>query len=473
VKGFLEKFPPSSLREGDVIVTNDPWLCTGHLPDITMAVPLFRGGRLIGFAGAIAHMTDIGGRYRSPDSRDVHEEGIFIPPVKLIEAGEWNPFVVELIENNVRVPEQVMGDIRAMLGACARIETRVAELLDENRLKDLATVGTEVKNRSEMAMRKGIREVPDGTYRAEMMVESYEPEKPLTLRVALTVKGSRLRVDYTGSSPQTRTSLNAVMNYTFAYTCYGLKCLLSPEVPNNQGAFRPITVYAPPGSYLNAQRPSAVAARASAGHYLPEAVYKALASAIPERIPGEAGFPFSGFVLSGVDDTGKPYSGIFFFAGGQGANPMSDGLANLSFPTNISCIPAEIMEREFPLRVLRQAIRPDGGGAGRYRGGAGQEVSFEMLANTPARVALVYRRGDFPPQGMAGGESGAPGDILLNGKPIPSGRTFWLNTADILTLRLPGGGGYGNPKKRPREEVRLDSANAVITRRTAKNVYGQ
>ena len=357
VKGFLKRFPPSSLREGDVIITNDPWLCTGHLPDITMAVPLFRGGRLIGFAGAIAHMTDIGGRYRSPDSRDVHEEGIFIPPVKLIEAGKWNPFVVELIENNVRVPEQVMGDVRALLGACARLETRVAELLDEHHLKDLATIGMEVKNRSEMAMRKGIREVPDGTYRAEMMVESYEPGKPLTLCIALTVKGSMLRVDYTGSSPQTRTSLNAVMNYTFAYTCYGLKCLLSPEVPNNQGAFRPITVYAPPGSYLNAQRPSAVAARASAGHYLPAAVYKALASVIPERIPGEAGFPFSGFVLSGVDDNGKPYSGIFFFAGGQGANPMSDGLANLSFPTNISCIPAEIMEREFPLRVLSQAIR--------------------------------------------------------------------------------------------------------------------
>jgi N-methylhydantoinase B len=472
VKGFMRKFPPATLRKGDVLVTNDPWLCTGHLPDITMAVPLFRGGRLIGFAGSIAHMTDIGGRYRSPDSRDVYEEGLFIPPVKLLEGGRWNPFVAELLEKNVRVPEQVLGDVRAMLGACGKIERRIGELLDEHGLKDLGSVGETLKNRSEKAMRAGIRELPGGTYRTEMMVESYEPGKPLTLRLALTVKGAEIRADYSGSSPQTRTSLNSVMNYTYAYTCYGLKCLLSPEVPNNQGAFRPVTVYAPPGCFLNAQRPSAVAARASAGHYLPAAVYKALGPAVPERIPGEAGFPFSGFVLSGLDDRGSPYSGIFFFAGGQGANPAADGLPNLSFPTNISCIPAEVMEREFPVRVLRQVIRANGGGAGRYRGGDGQEVAFEMLGETAARVALVYRRGDYPPLGMAGGGAGQPGEIRLNGGPIPSGQTFWLRKGDILALELPGGGGYGNPRERSREAVERDLANALVTRETARDVYG-
>jgi N-methylhydantoinase B len=447
VRAFLERHPADTLSPGDVILSNDPWIGTGHLPDLTLAAPLFARGRLIGFAGVIAHMSDIGGRRRAPDNRDIFEEGLQIPILKLYEAGRPNRTLFDIIARNVRVPTEVLGDLHAMVGATEKMQQGVERLLEEYRLADLSLLAGEIIGRTQAAMRRAIASVPDGEYASTTMIDSFDSDKPLRIVCTIRVQGERLTVDFAGSSPQNASPLNSVLGYTSAYSIYALKCILLPGVPNNEGNVLPIRIDAPEGSFLNPRYPAAVEARATVGHYTTSAVFNTLSLALPGRVPAESGIPLHGFTMSGRAD-GKAFSSIFFFSGGQGARPNQDGLPTLSFPTNVSNTPVEILERKLPLRVVEKALLPDSGGAGRFRGGPGQRVALEVLNPDGVTATLLSQRLLFPPVGRQGGGNGSLERVLLNGEPVQGERPFQLKQGDVFVLELPGGGGFGDPAGR-------------------------
>jgi N-methylhydantoinase B len=445
VRAFLKKFPAKGLNRGDFIISNDPWLGTGHLPDLTAAAPLFRGDRLIGFAGAIAHLPDIGGRRRAPDNTDIFEEGLQIPIVKLYEADTLNTTMMEVIERNVRVPEQVSGDIHAMRGACESMQVGLDALLANYGLEDLEAIGNEIVGRSERAMRSAIDAVPDGSYSVITPIDSFDSTRPLEIHCKIDVQGDVINVDFTGTSPQNPTPLNAVLGYTSAYTIYALKCILMPEVPNNEGDTLPFTVTAPQGCFLNPVYPAAVEARATVGHYATSAVLNALALALPDRVPAESGAPLHGFALRGTKD-GHPCAGIFFFNGGFGARPTADGIDALSFPTNVSNTPVEVLERSFPIRFHEKSLITGSGGEGQFRGGDGQRITMEIVGDEAVNLVMLSQRLNYAPVGRQGGGDGQVERIYLNGEPVEGGKPFRVGAGNVFTLELPSGGGFGVPE---------------------------
>ena len=447
VKAFLRKYPAETLRPRDVMISNDPWIGTGHLPDVTLATPIFHEARLVGFAGAVAHMSDIGGRRRAPDSKDIYEEGLQIPILKLYEAGKANQTLFEIIRQNVRTPDEVTGDIHAMVGACEKMRTGVADLLAEYAMPDLKELASKIIELTRAAMSRAISEIPDGEYRTVTPIDSFDTSRPLAIHCKLQVRDDKIVVDFAESSPQNPSPLNAVLGYTRAYSIYALKCVLLPDVPNNEGNYLPITITAPEGCFLNPRYPAAVVARASVGHYCTSAIFNTLAEAIPERVPAESGIPVHGFIMSGMN-VDRPFATMFFCTGGQGARPDQDGISTLSFPTNVSTTPVEVLERSFPVRVLEKSLLPGSGGEGKFRGGLGERVALEVVSEQAVNISLFSQRLKFAPLGRQGGGNGRLERILLNDEPVEAGSPFELSKGDVLVLELPGGGGFGPAKER-------------------------
>lgn len=447
VKAFTAKYPAETLVQGDVIISNDPWLGTGHLPDLTAVVPIFIKDALVGFAGSIAHMPDMGGRRRAPDNKDIYEEGLQIPILKLYDAGRPNETLIEMIRQNVRVPDEVMGDIHAMVGACEKMSIGLRDLLTEYGQSNLSPVAAEIIGRSEAAMRRAVSQIPDGEYSSITPIDSFDTDHPLEIHCTMEVKGDHLTVDFAGSSAQNASPLNSVLGYTKAYSIYALKCVLLPDVPNNEGNTLPFDVTAPNGCFLNPQYPAAVEARATVGHYSTSAVFNTLALALPNKVPAESGIPLHGFAVRGQRH-GRTTAGIFFFNGGLGARPNADGISTLSFPTNVSNTPVEILERTFPLRFHEKSLLPGSGGLGQYQGGLGQRVVMETLGDTPINLVLLSQRLNFPAVGRQGGKDGSVERLFLNGEPVQGTVPFNVRGGNIFTLELPGGGGFGDPNQR-------------------------
>lgn len=446
VKHFLAEFPADEIRPNDVYVTNDIYQGTGHLPDISVAKPIFNRGRLVGFAASTAHAPDIGGKIRSPEPREVFEEGFQIPIMKLMDEGRVDTTLIKLLRKNVRVPDQVVGDLWAQLAALDLMEKRVLGLMSEYGLDSLDELAFEIQSRSERAMRQSLREIPDGSYRAALQTDGLEV--PVHLEVEVTIDGEEAIIDFNGSSPQVDRAINVAMCYTFAYTAYGLKTAVSPNVPNNEGTLRPVTVTAPAGSILNPRFPAAGGSRVLVGHYLPVLIFKALAKVIPESVTAGAGSPLWGMNHSGVDEDGRPFANMFFFNGGMGANYRADGVSCLSWPSNVSYTPIEVSERIAPLRFHHKRLRQDSGGDGRYRGGLGQEILVESLSDRKVAVSFLAERTKTPAPGIAGGEDGATGEIQVNDERVDPKRQYVLERGDRVRLRTPGGGGYGDPAER-------------------------
>lgn len=469
---MLRQLPASRLVPGDVLITNDPWLGTGHLPDITMLTPIFRKDRLVAFAANVMHMADIGGRAFSADAREIFEEGLRLPPTYLYRGGEESVELLAIIRANVRVPELVMGDLEAGRSANEVMARRLLEFMDDYEMDDLAALADEMFTRSEANMRAKISALPDGDYTELLQMDGFET--PLDIRVRVVVKGDEILVDYAGSSPQTEHAINSVYNYTYAYTVYPLKCILDPETPNNEGSFRAIRVAAPEGSFLNPRLPAAVNGRHLVGHLLSFAIYGALSDIVPERILADGGSaPSWVLVLNGQDEGGKPFNAFMFFSGGQGARIGMDGIASLHFPTNISSVPTEHVEASCPVQIEMREQIPDSGGAGQWRGGNGVRFAFRNLSSNTFNVALQCERIDHPPKGSRGGGGGSPGRVLLNDKPLPNPKMqFSMNRNDVLTLELPGGGGMGDPLERDPESVLRDIRSGVITERSAEKSFG-
>lgn len=473
LRHFLKRFPKETWRPGDCVITNDPWMATGHLPDVTMVAPIFRHGELIGFSGTIAHLPDIGGSLWAADCRELFEEGLRIPPMKMLTEGRPADNVMDFILGNVRVPDQVLGDLNAQVTAhqvCAR---RLQEFLDDAGMVDLRALSGALQDRAELAMRQAIDLVPDGTYRYVVEADGFD-EDETRIVCTVTVRGSDLRIDYAGTSPQIGRGLNSVMNYTYAYSVYPIKCALDPLTPRNEGSYRSVTVDAPLGCLLNPRYPAPVGARQLTGHLLAGAIYGALAQAVPDKVIAECGSaPTARSVFSGVDRQSNPFAQILFASGGMGASPTRDGHSCMAFPTNTGAGSIEAFESISPLLVWRKQYRPDSGGAGQFRGGLGQEVELEVVSPEMLRLSLLSDRQRHPAQGLLHGRPGALVEIMLadGSKPHPKSRTT-LKPGDRLIMRYSGGGGYGDPAQREQAAIERDLLDGLISTEAAQRDYG-
>lgn len=447
MKHFRAAMAEEGWAPGDVVITNDPWMGSGHLQDISMVMPIFsHAGKLVAFAGVVAHPSDMGGRW-SAENSVIYEDGLQIPICKLMRAGQPNRDVFNFIHSNVRVPDLVIGDVHAMIASCTVAAKRVNAFLEETGLDGLDDLAAAIHSFSERAMREKITAIPDGIYRYEYQIDGYDV--PLKIAAQLTVAGDSIEMDYAGSSLQVERAINCPWVYTNAFTVYPLKCAINPDVPNNEGMMRPFTVKAPAGSLLNPQHPAAVGARNLTGHLLTSAVFGTLAQAIPEnqaagRLLADGASPRPHIVVSGTDDHGKVFSSTMFIMGGLGARPDKDGIACIAFPSTTRNTSIEVLETSAPILIERKSIREGSGGAGKFKGGDGQVFELRVLAKGGATASIFSDRSRFPPVGMKGGGNALGTEITINGGPAPLKGTVRMQCGDVLTVKSPGGGGYGH-----------------------------
>lgn len=472
MRRVLEKFPAGRWREGDVVMTNDPWINTGHLPDTAVIAPIFHRGRLVAFAGNTAHKADIGGAGYAADATDVFEEGLRIPICRLYEGGRINDLLVELITDNVRVPDSVLGDLHAQVAAAHVCGERVRAFLDEQQFSDLAPLGRQIQQRAEQAMRSAIAQLPAGVYTSVVRSDGFD--EPIDIRACVTVRSDGVMVDFAGTSPQIRRGINSVYNYTYAFACYTLKCLFDPVTRKNEGSYKPFRIVAPEGSILNARFPAPVMARSQTGHFVSSAILLAMAEAMPDRVIADSGScPGLRVSIRGMNRHGRRFAQIMFPNGGMGARAHLDGLSTTGFPTNAGGGSIEVMESVTPLVVWRRELQADSGGPGRQRGGLGQHLEIESSAREPLDVMLQFDRVHNPAQGLFGGAAGGPSRLSLNdGQPVPSKGRIVMQQGDRLKLDYAGGGGYGPPRERDREAVRRDLRDGLVTEQAAREVYG-
>ena len=469
-KYVVPNYPIDSLQPGDTLITNDPWEASGHLFDLTIVSPVFYRGRGVAYFANTCHAVDIGGATMGGDARSLYEEGLAIPLMKLFKAGEANRELFDIIRANVRVPDQVIGDIYAQEVGNQVGARKLIEMLDEYDLPDIEEVSALILERTETAVRDAIRALPDGVYRNRIMIDGFD--EPLNIACALIVDGDGLVVDYAGSSPQVDRGINVVLNYTHAYTTYTLMAALAPGIPNNEGAFRPIEVRAPLGSILNCTRPAPVSARLLIGHFVSQPLLTALAEIVPEQVIANGSAGLWNTMMDGMDENGEEFAYIFFSAGGMGAAQDRDGLSATAFPSGIMGVPVEAIETAAPLLMHRRELRPDSGGAGRFRGGLGQVMELEIITGASANHSCMYDRTGNPALGLLGGSPGATGDLRLSdgGRPHPKSH-YVLQPGQRVILELPGGGGYGPPAARDPERVLADARQGYISVDAAERDY--
>ncbi len=472
VKNYVvPNHPIDTLQPGDTLITNDPWEASGHLFDLTIVAPVYHNGRGVAWFASTCHAVDIGGLTMGGDAAELYEEGLAIPLMKLFEAGEPNKILFDIIRANVRVPDQVIGDIYAQQVGNNVGAKKLAELMNEYDLADIEAISTMILDRTEAAVRDAITRLPDGTYRSAVTIDGFDD--PVTIQCALTIAGDTLAVDYDGTSPQVNRGINVVMNYTHAYTTYSLMAALAPGIPNNEGAFRPVDVTAPLGSILNCQRPAPVSARHLIGHFVSQPVLAALAKIIPEQVIANGSAGLWNTMLNGAHSDGSPWAYVFFSAGGMGAGHDRDGLSATAFPSGIMGVPVEAIETAAPVLMHRRELRQDTGGAGTFRGGLGQEMELEILTGQPANHSCMYDRTTYPALGLNGGQSGAVGEVILSDGTHPHPKSHYtLQTGQRVSLKLPGGGGFGNPLERDPARVLADVKQGYVSVAQAANNYG-
>ncbi|MDP7341884.1 MAG: hydantoinase B/oxoprolinase family protein, partial [Alphaproteobacteria bacterium] len=413
VKHFIDKYPIERMQDGDAYITNDPWLTCGHLHDLTVVTPVFKDGRPVGSFACTAHVVDIGGRGFGPDGRAVYEEGLYIPIMPLVRAGAINEDLFEMVRWNVREPLQVEGDILSLISCNQEGARRLLDMMNEFSLETLDDLAEEIVTRSRAAALAGIRKLPAGTYHNHLTMDGYD--EPVELVAAMTIGEDGVHVDFTGSSPVSNYGINVVLNYTVAYTSFGVKCIVAREVPNNAGSLSTITVSAPEGSILNAPRPWPVASRHIIGHLLPDTVFGCLHQAAPEQVPAEGSSSLWIVQLRGgaaaLDKDARrnapvetpPFEIALFNSGGAGARPTLDGLSTTAFPSGVRTMPVEASETVAPIIIWRKELAEDSGGAGAERGGLGQEMEIGGAEGAPFSVLAQFERIHNPARGRDGG----------------------------------------------------------------------
>ena len=480
---FLEAFPLGEMRPGDAYVTNDPWKATGHLSDFTVVSPAFYEGRLVGLFACTTHVVDIGGQGQSPDSRQIYNEGLWVPPLHLLREGKVDGTLMRIIRQNVREPIQVEGDLYA-LSACNEIGARrLAEMMAEYALPDLRELGVFIIDTTRNAMIKAIERFPQGKAKASMTIDGYD--RPIELVAEVTVSDGIVTVDYEGTSPTSDFGINCPKSYTDAYTSFGIKCIVAPFIPNNAGSLGRVRTVAPIGSIVNAQPPCAVMARSIIGHMLPDVIFGCLHQLAPGQVPAEgtsclwsvkltAGHGVTPREANAGYHAPTPFTVTSFHSGGTGARPGMDGLSATPFPSGVRSVPIEITEACTPLVVWKKEYRPNSAGAGRFRGGFGQTMVIASREPSAFAILATFDRTEYPARGRDGGECGMTGALALQNARTrlkSKGRQV-IPAGDMLVLDMPGGGGYGDPRQRNPELVLDDVRNELITRAAARDSYG-
>jgi N-methylhydantoinase B len=467
---MLQKFPPESLSPGDVICTNDPWMGTGHLFDINVMRPVFKSdGELVGYTMSITHLPDIGGIGFGAAATQIYHEGLRLPIVKLVDKGKTNAFILDLLEANVRTPESTIGDLIANI-TCNEVGGRqLLEFMDEYSIHDLTPLSNAIRAQSEVAMRKKIREITNGSYHNKIMIEAIDEAIPL--ECTIEVKDESIDINFQGTGGCVDRGINVPFCYTNAMSLYSIKCITIPSLPNNEGASRPISVSAPEGCLLNAQPPYPTGGRHAIGHFVPGLIFGALAGAAADKIQADNGM-IDLVTVQGTHPDGRPISTIHFTAGGFGALEGLDGRDCLPGPSNMATVPVEIWETITGMTVVNKKMIPDSGGPGTFRGGLGQEVTLRNDTGNPMTVLSMANRTEFPAPGYNDGHSGTLREHRINGEVIHPKGAHTLKPLDTMTLVQAGGGGIGDPANRPRKKIQRDLSLGLISKEGALRDYG-
>jgi N-methylhydantoinase B len=469
IAAMLEKFPPETLVNGDVIVTNDPWIGTGHLFDINIMRPVFRHGKIVGYTMSVTHLPDIGGSGMSSTATEVYQEGLRIPICKLVEAGIPNALLFDIIRTNVRVVDEVIGDIQANI-TCNEVGARaLVEFMDEYGVVELESLSDAINDHSAAAMSAEIRTLKSGVYKNSIDIEGVD--KPIKLSATIIVSDDTVDIDFEGTDGPVNASINVPMCYTRAQAYYVIKCLTIPSLPNNEGAIRSVTVKAPLGCILNALAPSPTGGRHSVGHFIVPLLMGALVEAVPDRVQADSSM-MNVFSVKGTTRASDEMSSLFFLSGGLGAMQGLDGRATTPSPSNMTVVATEVWENLTDITITKRQRLIDSGGAGEFRGGSGQVTEFRNDTEHTLDIALMGQRTKFPALGYTGGGSGMLRAYEINGETVEGKGRYLLAPDDVITMYEGGGGGVGNPANRSEEALRRDIAEGHVSEAAARELYG-
>ena len=475
---IMAEFPPESMREGDLFCMNDPYLGGTHLPDIAVVMPVFVRGRPLAFAASMTHHQDVGGMAPGSvptDAREVFQEGIRLPPLKLREGDRFNETLLQILRRNVRIPDMFEGDLMAQVAACSVGARRLAALAESYGDNHLTAIFAELLDRSETMTRAALHAIPDGIYRAVDFLDNdgIELDRRIRIETAVTVADGAVHIDFTGSSAQVRGPFNVVPSGSLAAACYAVRAITDPTIPTNGGCFRPITLQLPAGSIVNPKEPAPVNARTATIKRISGTILSALAQAVPDRVPADSGGELLVLAFGGERPDGTRYVTGELVAGGSGASAHKDGVDVIETDaTNCMNLPAEALELDAPIRVHRIALRRDSGGAGTQRGGLGIVREYEIL-HGEVRMSHRGERHFIAPKGRSGGGDGAMARTLIRraGKGeevVPSKTVTTLHAGDRVVFETAGGGGYGEARRRDPQKVRNDLADGKISAEGAR-----
>ena len=478
VSHFLAKFPAGTMKPGDHYITNDPWLGTGHLHDLTVVTPAFHDGRIVGLFANTAHVIDVGGLGMGPEGRSVFEEGLYIPIVKCFDAGKPNDTFFDFLRAGTRTPAELEGDVYSLCACNDAGARRLAEMMAEFAMTGLDDLAGFIFDSSLTATLAEIAKLPRGSWSAAITSDGYE--KPVTLRAKVTAADDHIEVDFAGTDGLSSRGINVPAAYCRAYTCFGLKVVIAPEIPNNWASLSPFHITIPEGCILNAPRPYPVSVRHVVGQLLPDLMMGCLHQAVPDRVVAEGSSCLwnpplrGGAQVSGQGAELPDFEVITFNSGGTGARATQDGLDGTAFPSGVRTMPVEATENVAPVVFWKKELRADSAGAGKTRGGFGQIMEVGAKGDAEFAINAIFDRVANAPRGRAGGGDGATGWVGLTDETVLRTKGFQtIAKGTRLRLLLPGGGGMGDPTTRDAALVERDVADGLVSPAAAKALYGR
>ncbi len=474
VKTLRARFSLQEMKPGDIYMTNDPWIASGHLNDFLLMMPVFHEGAVVGFTSCTSHLVDLGGLGMGPEGSDIYDEGLLIPPCKLVDAGEVNALLMDIVRANSREPVANEGDIYALIACCEAGAQRLSGMMAEFGLDDLGPLAEHIIETSRKGTLAEIAALPKGVYLNTLVIDG--DDAPITLRAALTVAEDHVELDFDGTDGLSPKGINVPLNYATAYSVFALRCLIGADIPNNAGSLERFRVVAPDNCILNALAPAPVAMRHTIGQMTPDLVYGCLAQALPDRVPAEGASCMYDLPLRHTPEAvargDTEFALELVFSGGTGARPGLDGLSATAFPSGVWGSQVETTEAAAPVLITRRELRVDSGGAGRMRGGLGQRIEMESAKGEDLMLFLSVERVDAPAAGRDGGAAGAAGRIRLGERDLPGKGVVRIPAGERLIFETPGGGGFGNPAARAPEALATDLEDGLVSRDAARDIYG-
>ena len=473
VKILRQRFSLQDMKPGDIYMTNDPWIASGHLNDFLLMMPVFYEGRIIAFTSCTSHLVDLGGQGMGPEGSDIYDEGLCIPPCKLVDQGQINTLLLDIIKANSREPVANEGDIYALVACCEAGAKRLVEMMTEFGLDDLKVLADHIIDTSLRGTREAIAKVPNGSYHSELKIEGYQ--HPVSLHAEMTVCDDRIHLSFEGTAPCSAKGINVPLNYATAYSVFAMRCIIGSDIPNNAGSLEPFTVSAPQNCILNAKRPAPVAMRHTIGQLTPDLVYGCLAQALPDEVPAEGASCMYDLPIRNMPgaEENRAFALELVFNGGTGARPKKDGLSATAFPSGVWGSQVETTEAAAPVLITKRELRTDSGGAGKQRGGLGQRIEMQSATDEDILLFLSVERTRFAARGRHGGNDGATGRIRLgeDGPPIAGKGEVRIPAREILIFETPGGGGIGKPEERKRQAVHKDIEEGFVSAAQASETY--